>query len=159
MSIDLRSVFCPLTVVNPKLNYRMCIWYSNMAYNCGVLSGVKWTLRDWFSPCALHRCLMDKRGCCVGHLEPHALPSSTRWTSVQDFPVIKGLISRNGCKALIQILSFLIWLLILMWNDILILFPGISKRKKIPLLLLELHIFFFLRRLGQSSLSIREVTI
>lgn len=60
------------------------------------------------------------------------------------FPSKKGLISRNGCKALIQILSFLIWLLhILMWNDILILFPGISKRKKIPLLLLELHFFLF----------------
>lgn len=62
---------------------------------------------------------------------------------VHDFSGIKGFISRKGCKPLIQIMSFLILLFhILIWNDILIIFSGISKRKKNSFDPLERLIFF-----------------
>lgn len=98
---------------------------------------------------------MDRRGRCVGYQEPQASSSPALHLGplYMISQELKGLISRNGCKPLIQILSFLIWPFhILIWNDILIPFSGMSKRgKKIPLLLSELLIFSFQEDLGKAA--------
>ena len=76
---------------------------------------------------------------------------------VHDFSAIKGFISRKGCKPLMQIMSFLILLFhILIWNDILILFSGISKRKKTSFDPLERLIFFLLKEALSKQLKYKR---
>lgn len=72
--------------------------------------------------------------------------------SAHIFLGIKGLITRNGRKPLVQIKSFLILLFhILIGNDTVILFLGFPRGKVILLTLLELFIFSLKKALASVS--------